>query len=37
MRNAIEYALRLRYPDIRIFEKAVDPVRGALWRAIQGA
>ena len=37
MRNAIEYALRLRYPDIRILEKVVDPVRGALWRAIQGA
>ena len=37
MRNAIEYALRLRYPDIRIVEKVVDPVRGALWRAIQGA
>jgi glucosamine kinase len=37
MRNAIEYALRLRYPDIRIIEKAVDPIRGALWRAIRGA
>jgi len=37
MRNAIEYALRLRYPDIRMIEKAVDPIRGALWRAIRGA
>jgi N-acetylglucosamine kinase-like BadF-type ATPase len=37
MRNAIEYALRLHYPDIRILEKVVDPVRGALWRAIHGA
>ena len=36
MRNAIEYALRLHYPDIRILEKVVDPVRGALWRAMQG-
>jgi glucosamine kinase len=37
MRDAIEYALRLRYPDIRIVEKAVDPIRGALWRAMRGA
>jgi hypothetical protein len=37
MRASIEYALRLRYPDIRILEKPVDPVRGALWRAMQGA
>jgi N-acetylglucosamine kinase-like BadF-type ATPase len=36
MRNSIEYALRLRYPNIRIIEKVVDPVRGALWRAMQG-
>jgi glucosamine kinase len=37
MRASIEYALRLRYPDIRILEKPVDPLRGALWRAMQGA
>ena len=36
LRNAIEYALRLRYPDIRIIEKVVDPIRGALWRAMRG-
>jgi len=36
MRNAIEYARRLHYPEIRILEKVVDPVRGALWRAMQG-
>jgi glucosamine kinase len=37
MRKSIDSALRLRYPDIRIIEKAVDPIRGALWRAIRGA
>jgi N-acetylglucosamine kinase-like BadF-type ATPase len=36
MRNSIEYVLRLRYPDIRILQKVVDPARGALWRAMQG-
>lgn len=36
MRASIEYALRLRYPDIRILEKPADPVRGALWRAMRG-
>jgi N-acetylglucosamine kinase-like BadF-type ATPase len=36
MRRAIEYALRLHYPDIRILEKPVDPVLGALWRARRG-
>jgi len=36
MRTAIEYALRLRYPDICILEKPVDPVLGALWRARRG-
>ncbi len=36
MRTAIENSLRLRYPDIRIIEEPVDPVRGALWRAIRG-
>ncbi len=34
MRTSIEYALRLHYPDIRILEQPADPVRGALWRAI---
>src|SRR5215469_4264594 len=37
MRKAIEYALRLHYPDIRILQQPVDPVRGALWRAMRGA
>jgi len=37
MRTSIEYALRLRYPDIRILEEPADPVRGALWRAMRGA
>ena len=37
MRDSIEYSLRLRYPDIGMIEGAVDPVRGALWRARQGA
>ena len=37
MRKSIEYTLRLRYPDIRILEQPVDPVRGALWRAMRGA
>jgi glucosamine kinase len=36
MRASIERALRLRYPDIRMIEKPVDPVRGALWRAMRG-
>lgn len=37
LRKSIEYSLRLRYPDIRILEQPVDPVRGALWRAMRGA
>jgi N-acetylglucosamine kinase-like BadF-type ATPase len=37
MRNSIEYALRLHYPDIRILKQPADPVRGALWRAMRGA
>lgn len=37
MRDSIEYALRLRYPDIRIQEQPADPIRGALWRAMRGA
>ena len=36
MRDSIEYSLRLRYPDIRMMESTVDPVRGALWRAMRG-
>jgi N-acetylglucosamine kinase-like BadF-type ATPase len=36
MRTAIEYSLRLHYPDICILEKPVDPVLGALWRARRG-
>ncbi len=37
MRNSIEYALRLHYPNIRILEQPVDPVRGALFHAMRGA
>ena len=37
MRSAIKCALRERYPNIRIIDKAVDPIRGALWRAMSGA
>ena len=36
MRASIERALRSRYSDIRMIEKPVDPVRGALWRAMRG-
>lgn len=36
MRAAIGSTLRERYPDIRIIDKAVDPIRGALWRAMCG-
>jgi glucosamine kinase len=36
VRASIEYSLRLRYPDIRILPEPVDPVRGALWRAVRG-
>ena len=37
LRNSIESALRAQYAEIRFIEKAVDPVRGALWRAMRGA
>lgn len=37
IRASIESALRARYPEIRFIEKAVDPVRGALWRAMRGS
>ena len=37
IRASIESALRTRYPEIRFIEKAVDPVRGALWRAMRGS
>jgi glucosamine kinase len=37
MRAAIERSLRQGYPDIRVIEQPVDPVRGALWRAIRGS
>ncbi|HWE83331.1 MAG TPA: BadF/BadG/BcrA/BcrD ATPase family protein [Terracidiphilus sp.] len=35
--RALEDALRARYPEIRFVPEAVDPIRGALWRAMQGA
>ena len=34
MRKSIEHALRHRYPDIHFLERPVDPIRGALWRAM---
>lgn len=34
-RAALETALRERYPEIRFVPEAVDPIRGALWRAMQ--
>ncbi len=37
MRAAIERSLRQTYPDIRTIDQPVDPVRGALWRAMRGA
>ena len=36
MRASMERALREGYSEIRFIEKAVDPVRGALWRAMRG-
>ncbi len=36
-RTAMQTALRERYPAIRFIEKPADPVRGALWRAMQGS
>jgi N-acetylglucosamine kinase-like BadF-type ATPase len=35
--RALEDALRARYPEVRFVPEAVDPIRGALWRAMQGA
>jgi N-acetylglucosamine kinase-like BadF-type ATPase len=37
VRASFEHSLRSLYPDIGIVAEPVDPVRGALWRAIQGA
>ncbi len=37
VRDALERSLRARYPDIHFIAEPVDPVRGALWRAIHGA
>lgn len=36
VRAAIERSLRLHYSDMRMIEEPVDPVRGALWRAMRG-
>ncbi len=36
-RTAMQGALRDRYPAIRFIEEPADPVRGALWRAMQGS
>lgn len=36
-RNAMRVALRERYPAISFVEEPADPVRGALWRAMQGS
>jgi hypothetical protein len=36
MRASIERCLRSRYPGIDIIEEPVDPLRGALWRAVRG-
>ncbi len=33
LRKAMETALTIAYPGIQFFEKAADPVMGALWRA----
>jgi len=35
-RQSLIAALRARYPEIEILETAIDPVRGALWRARRG-
>ncbi len=37
VRDALETALRSRYPEILFIADPVDPVRGALWRAMRGA
>jgi N-acetylglucosamine kinase-like BadF-type ATPase len=35
-RQALDAALRARYPEIEVAETATDPVQGALWRARRG-
>ncbi len=37
VRASFQQWLSARYPDILILPEPVDPVRGALWRAIRGA
>lgn len=37
MRASLERFLRSRYPEIQTVAEPVDPVRGALWRAVRGA
>jgi glucosamine kinase len=37
MRASIERCLCSRYPGVDIIEEPVDPLRGALWRAVRGA
>jgi N-acetylglucosamine kinase-like BadF-type ATPase len=37
VRNSLQRSLSTRYPEIRFLPDPVDPVRGALWRAIRGA
>jgi N-acetylglucosamine kinase-like BadF-type ATPase len=36
VRASLERTLRSRYPEILFIDEPVDPVRGALWRAIRG-
>lgn len=36
-RQAMQHALRERYPQIEFIDAPADPVRGALWRAMRGA
>lgn len=37
VRTALQQAILLRYPESRFIPEAVDPIRGALWRALRGA
>jgi glucosamine kinase len=37
VRTSLQRALRARYPDIEFVPEIADPVRGALWRAMQSA
>lgn len=37
VRSSFEKAMMARYPDIHLMPGVADPVRGALWRAMQGA